>query len=139
MKLGSSRASASNMRVLIVDDDQNLAGAMRRVLEGEGYAVDLAFSGRAAIEKSKKAKFDAYLIDVRLPDMSGIEVLKALRATAERAVKIVISGYRMESDALDVLNEQADAYFSKPFDVKELLDALDTFTELRRTRYGGPA
>lgn len=112
----SERAS-----ILVVDDDAGIRKTLSKILEMEGYLVETAENGREAIEAYKKWFFNVALIDIRLPDMEGTELLDKLKRTEPRMVKIIITGYPSLKNAVVAVNRGADGYVLKPFDVGELL------------------
>jgi PAS domain S-box-containing protein len=117
-----SRQGARSPRILVVEDDER----MRRVLElllGEHWQVDLAMSGKAAVELIQRRPPDLILLDLLLPDLDGFSLLRQLRAApATRAVPVVVlSGLTEEADRLKALEAGATDYLIKPFSRKELL------------------
>jgi DNA-binding NtrC family response regulator len=108
-------------RILVVDDDENIRTTIEAILKNEGYAVDVAANGREAIKKSETAAYNVALIDIRLPDMEGTELLTSIRDTAPKVRKIIITGYPSMQNAIDAVNRQADAYLVKPVDLDKLL------------------
>ena len=110
-----------NARILIIDDDENIREVLTQILEDEGYSVETADTAKKGIEKSENAFFNAALIDVRLPDMEGIELLARLRDTKPRMRKIIITGYPTLQNAVSAVNKGADAYIMKPFDMETML------------------
>ena len=113
-------------RILIVDDDENIRKVVQAILEDEGYIVDVAETGNKGIEKTKRKFFNIALIDVRLPDMEGIELLTRMKDTVPRMRKIIITGYPTLQNAVAAVNRGADAYIMKPFDVEKVLDTIET-------------
>jgi two-component system, NtrC family, nitrogen regulation response regulator NtrX len=117
-------------RILIVDDDETIRTTMKAILEDEGYVVDLASTGEEAIQLTMKTTYNIALLDIRLPDMEGVELLKLMRDSVPKTRKIMVTGYPSMQNAIDALNKNADAYLLKPLDndkllslVKEQLDA----------------
>jgi len=108
-------------RILVVDDDENIRKSIKAILEEEGYLVDLAASGKEAVQKSQEQNYNVALLDIRLPDMEGVELLELMRNTVPRTRKIMVTGYPSLQNAVDALNLQADAYLIKPVDVQNLL------------------
>jgi DNA-binding NtrC family response regulator len=94
------------------------------ILEEEGYDIDTAETAKKAIEKTKKKFYNLALIDIRLPDMEGIELLTKMRETTPRMRKIIITGYPTIQNTMEALNRGADAYILKPFDVEKALDTI---------------
>jgi DNA-binding NtrC family response regulator len=111
-------------KILIVDDDENMRKALVAVLEDEGYAVESVDTGKKGIEKTETEFFNLALIDVRLPDMEGIEVLSGMRETSPKIRKIVITGYPTLQNAVAAVNKGANAYIMKPFDVEKMLQTI---------------
>jgi DNA-binding response OmpR family regulator len=110
-----------HVRILIVDDDETIRKSITTVLEEKGYLVDTAENGRAAIRKSEKEVYNLALIDIRLPDMDGVQLLTALKETTPKMVKIIITGYPSLQNAVEAVNKGADGYIVKPIKMGELL------------------
>ena len=110
-----------NARILIVDDDENIRQTMKTILEDEGYHVDLAATGKEAIELTQETAYNVALLDIRLPDMEGVELLKLIKDNVPRTRKIMVTGYPSMENAIIAVNKNADAYFVKPVDVEKLL------------------
>jgi DNA-binding NtrC family response regulator len=108
-------------RILIIDDDENIRKVLQTILEDEGYVVETADTAKKGIERSEKAFYNLALIDVRLPDMEGIELLTKLRETKPKMRKIIVTGYPTLQNAVSAVNKGADAYVMKPFDVEKIL------------------
>lgn len=111
-------------RILVIDDDENIRKVLATILEDEGYIVETAETAKKGIEKSEKAFYNLALIDVRLPDMEGIELLSKLRNTKPKMRKIIITGYPTLQNAVDAVNKGADAYVMKPFEVDKILQTI---------------
>jgi DNA-binding NtrC family response regulator len=112
-------------RILVVDDDDNIRKVLVAILEDKGYAVEPAATAKEAIEKSKRKFYNLALIDIRLPDMEGIELLTKIRETTPKMRKVIITGYPTLQNAVDAVNKGADAYIVKPFDVENVLITID--------------
>ena len=111
-------------RILVVDDDESIRNTMKAILENEGYLVDLAATGSEAIKKTKKTAYNIALLDIRLPDMEGVELLKLIKDTVPHTRKIMVTGYPSMQNALAALNKNADAYLIKPVNVEKLLSTV---------------
>jgi DNA-binding NtrC family response regulator len=111
-------------RILIVDDDENIRKTMKAILEDEGYMVDSAASGKEAVEKTNNVQYNLALLDIRLPDMEGVELLKLMKDNLPRTRKIMITGYPSMQNAISAVNKKADAYLIKPVDVEKLLETV---------------
>jgi DNA-binding NtrC family response regulator len=108
-------------RILVVDDDEGIRKTLSAILQDEGYEVDTAESGKEAILKSNAGFYNLALIDVRLLDMEGTELLTRIKDTVPRMRKIIITGYPTVHNAMEAVNRNADAYLIKPFDMGKLL------------------
>jgi DNA-binding NtrC family response regulator len=108
-------------RILVVDDDEGIRKTLAAILEDEGYMVDTAESGKEAILKSNATLYNLALIDVRLLDMDGTELLTRIKDTVPRMRKIIITGYPSVRNAIEAVNRNADAYLLKPFDMGKVL------------------
>lgn len=113
-----------NTKILVIDDDENIRNTMKTILEDEGYVVDLAATGREAIEKTQKTAYNLALLDIRLPDMEGVELLKLIKDPTPRTRKIMVTGYPSMQNAITALNKNADAYLIKPVNVEKLLTTV---------------
>lgn len=111
-------------RILVIDDDENIRKVLVTILEDEGYSVESVDTGRKAIEKTKRNFYNLALIDVRLPDMEGIELLTRMKDTTPKMRKIIITGYPTLQNAVEAVNKGADAYVLKPFDVENVLEKI---------------
>ena len=107
--------------VLVVDDDAGIRKTLSKILEREGYLVETAENGEQAIEASNRRFFNVALIDIRLPDMEGTELLQRLKKAEPKMVKVIITGYPSLNNAIEAVNKGADGYILKPFDASGLL------------------
>jgi DNA-binding NtrC family response regulator len=114
----------SNARILIVDDDENIRKVLMAILEDKGYDMEAVGTAREAIKRTEKKFYNVALIDIRLPDMEGIDLLMKIRDTTPKMRKIIITGYPTLQNAVDAVNRGADAYIMKPFDVGRMLSTI---------------
>jgi two-component system KDP operon response regulator KdpE len=117
-------------RILVVDDDPQIRRVMRVTLTGQGYEVDDAKSGDAAVEKLRDAKFDLVLLDMNMPGSSGLETCGEIRSHSEIAI-IMLTVRDSEDDKVAALDAGADDYVTKPYNAPELLARIRA--ALRRT------
>jgi len=124
-------------RILVVDDDENIRKVLTAILEDEGYTVDSVGTGRKAVARTRTTFYNIALIDIRLPDIEGIELLTKMRGTTPKMRKIVITGYPTLQNAVEAVNKGADAYIIKPFNVKRVIQTIKKQLEkqLKETRY----
>jgi len=94
------------------------------ILVEEGYAVDTAKNGKEAINKSNEKFYNLALIDIRLPDIQGVELLSKIRDTVPKMRKIIITGYPSLQNAVESLNRGANAYIMKPFEMEKVLKTI---------------
>jgi len=120
-------------KILIVDDDENIRNTMKAILEDEGYLVDTAESGGEAVQKTQKTNYNIALLDIRLPDMEGVELLKLIKEGVPRTRKIMVTGYPSMQNAIAALNKNADAYLIKPVDIENLLSAVKNQLQLQES------
>jgi DNA-binding NtrC family response regulator len=112
-------------RILVIDDDGVVLKNFKAILELEGYNVDTAVTGKEAIEKSNANFYNLALIDIRLPDMEGTQLLTTMRDTIPKMVKIIVTGYPSLENAKDAVNMGADGYVIKPImDTNEFLQKI---------------
>jgi DNA-binding NtrC family response regulator len=111
-------------RILIVDDDESIRNSLAAILRDEGYAVDVAASGGEAIRKSKETVYNLALIDIKLPDMEGIDILIRMKDTVPKVRKIMMTGFPSVQNAIAAVNRKADAYLVKPMEVEKLLGTI---------------
>jgi len=119
-------------RILVVDDDESIRKAISTILEEKGYEVDTAESGREAIEKTHSGFYNLALIDIRLPDMEGTELLLRMKETTPRMVKIIVTGFPSLQNAMDAVNRCADAYVIKPVRIDDLLETIRVHLERQK-------
>ncbi|MCL5318665.1 MAG: response regulator [Thaumarchaeota archaeon] len=111
--------------ILVIDDDESICETLKVIFErNSAFRVDVANTAADAIKLSKMKTYNAAFIDIKLPDMSGVELLSKLRDTVPRMIKIMITGYASLDNAIEALNQGADAYIRKPFRPDELLVTL---------------
>lgn len=103
------------MRVLVVEDERRLAAAVRRGLEAEGFAVDLAHDGVTGLHMARTGEYDGVVLDIMLPGLSGYKVCSTLRAEENWVPILILSAKDGEYDQADGLDLGADDYMTKPF------------------------
>ena len=116
------------MNLLLVEDDLKLMRALRRGLEREGYAVDVADTGDAALAQARAGDYDAVVLDVMLPGRDGFAVCEELRRHENRVPVLMLTARDHVKDRIRGLDAGADDYLVKPFDFGELLARLRALT-----------
>ncbi|HWG14634.1 MAG TPA: response regulator transcription factor [Streptosporangiaceae bacterium] len=103
------------VRVLVVEDERRLAGAVQRGLKAEGFAVDVAYDGADGLHLAREGAYDAVVLDLMLPKLSGYQVCEQLRAEENWVPVLILSAKDGEYDQADGLDLGADDYLTKPF------------------------
>jgi len=116
-------------RILVVDDDEGIRKTLATILQDEGYSVDTAKNGKEAIQKSRDKFYNLALIDIRLPDMEGTNLLTAMKDSTPKMVKMIITGHPTLNNAIEATNNGADAYILKPFNVDAVLSTIKEHLE----------
>jgi len=134
--LGRLHGSLYAVRLLVVEDEQRLGAALKRGLAAEGMLVDLATDGPAGLEAARYGDYDAVVLDVMLPGMSGYNVVRTLRTEENWVPVLMLSAKDGEYDQADGLDYGADDYLTKPFSFVVLLARLRALA--RRTMPARP-
>ncbi len=111
-------------RILIVEDDENIRKTMKNILQQQGYVTDTAKTGQEAENKTKDKAYNLALLDIKLPDMEGTQLLAKLHESTPKMVKIMVTGYPSLENAMEALNQGADAYVTKPVKPAKLLELI---------------
>src|SRR5438094_5647835 len=125
------------MRILLVEDERKVASFLARALRENTYAADVAESGEKALELATDVSYDAILLDVRLPGMSGIEVCRELRQRGIEAPVLMLTARGLVEQKVEGLDAGADDYLTQPFVLTELLARVRPL--LRRGLHRGTA
>ena len=121
--------------VLVIDDDKETRNMFSTVLTDVGYLVEAVENGKQAIKICKKGPFDVALIDIELPDIKGVDLLKTLRQIQPKMVKIIITGHPSIENAVKSVNEKADGYLLKPVNMEEMLEMIKKILAERTNEY----
>lgn len=120
-------------KILVVDDDKSIRKTLAAILEDEGYDVDTAENAREAIEKTNNGFYNLALVDIRLPDMEGTKLIASMKDTTPKMVKIIVTGYPSLQNAVEAVNNNADAYVFKPVNAENLLKTIKEHLEKQQT------
>jgi len=112
------------INILIIEDDRSLLNSLAALLRREGWRVDTAMTGREALTRSEKGFHHLAIIDIRLPDMEGTDLLGKLRNAVPPMQKIILTGYPDLENAVKAVNLGADLYLIKPIEPEKLLKAI---------------
>ncbi len=121
-------------RILIIDDNALFVNFLVRVLEGKGYEISVAYDGQTGIQKVHKDVPDLILLDLKLPDLSGEEVLETIRANHKQIPIIVVTGYGGEQIAVEMMKKGATDYLSKPIDHEILLQSIQDAIDIKEAQ-----
>ncbi len=124
-------------RILVVEDEPDIALGLRDDLARHGYDVDMVGDGQAALARADAGRFDLILLDVMMPELDGYEVCRALRTRGDRTPIILLTAKVQEAEKVLGLELGADDYVTKPFSPAELRARIKAV--LRRTDADGPA
>ena len=122
-------------KILLVEDEEKLARMVEMELRYEGYEVTKAFDGRSGLEQALSGKYDLVLLDIMLPQLSGMEVLRRLRRESDLPV-IMLTARDSVIDKVSGLDSGADDYITKPFAIEELLARIRAALRKRSVRSG---
>ncbi|MEW6097328.1 MAG: response regulator [bacterium] len=106
--------------ILLVDDEQDICTILSMILKKEGYEIIIAQTGASALAQIEKKSFNVVLLDIRLPDMSGLEVLKRIKTKAPNTVVIIMTGFSSMEWAIEALRYGAYDYLQKPLDIEKV-------------------
>lgn len=123
---------ADNPTILIVDDDAGARKTFGNILKAKGYDVDSVGNGEEAISKVKGKFFNIVFLDIRLPDISGLEVLKAVAEINEDTVAIMVTAYASVDTSIEAINEAAYSYITKPVDMNHVAQIIARALEKQR-------
>jgi DNA-binding response OmpR family regulator len=121
-------------RILVIEDDPNILRGLQLNLGMEGYAVRSATDGETGLQLARDERFDLLVVDVMLPRLGGLEVVREVRAHDPDLPVLILSAKGHESDKVRGLQLGADDYMVKPFSLKELLARIDALLRRRRAR-----
>jgi len=111
----------ASRRVLVVDDEENIRNLLSQILRQEGFEVETASDGATGLRKASSGEFDLVLLDVRIPEKDGMEVLREIRREDPGAVVMIVTGYATLEMAVEAMRHGAFDYISKPFKKDELV------------------
>lgn len=119
------------MNILVIEDERNLADAIVKILENEGYNAEATYDGKAGLTCAKSGLYDAIILDVMLPGMSGYDVVNQMRHADVSTPVLMLTARTSTEDKVRGLDAGADDYMTKPFEAPELLARLRALTRRR--------
>ncbi len=118
------------MRLLYAEDEKSLARAVSAILTKSNYSVDVVHDGEAALDYLATENYDGVILDVMMPKLDGIEVLRRMRAAGDRTPVLLLTAKAEIDDRVTGLDSGANDYLTKPFDMKELLARIRAMTRV---------
>ena len=125
------------MRILIVEDEEKIAGFLKKGMEEEGWSVDTASNGITALDVLKAGKYDVIILDIMLPKLDGLSVLRSMRENTDNTPVLLLTAKDSVSDRVKGLRFGADDYLIKPFAFDELLARIEALARRNRTVFSG--
>ena len=110
--------------ILIIDDDKNILKILSKLLEKEGYAVTTTETGQEALDKIKNQNYNVVLIDVKLQDVNGLNLLDQIHKIAPDMVKIILTGHPSDEDMTIAFERGANEYLTKPVRPEKLIEVI---------------
>jgi two-component system cell cycle response regulator len=123
---------SQDCNILVVDDDVSLASNLQDILEAEGYAAAVAHGGQSALTLCREKAFKLALLDIKLPDMEGIELLTPLKEIHPDMAVMMVTGYASVDSVVQALNQGVLAYITKPLNMNEVLAKVRDILEKQR-------
>jgi len=112
-------------RILVVDDDEGIIKTFEIILKGKGYEVETATTAKEGLKSIKRFTFNIVLLDIKLPDKDGTEVLKEIKKLKPGIITIMITGFADLDNAVECLNHGANAYLMKPVAPENLIKLVE--------------
>lgn len=119
-------------KVLIIDDEVGMCETLEDILEEHEFIAESAYDGKTGLKKIKEKKFNAVILDLKLPDLNGIDVLEKIKKYSPEIEVIIITAYATLENAIDAINKGAYGYITKPIDVNELINFLKQAIEKQK-------
>ena len=116
--------NAQKQKILIVEDDKNIRETIQSILQQSGYETDVAETGQEAEQKIKEKFYNLALLDIKLPDIEGTQLLTKVHESTPNTVKIMVTGYPSLENSIEALNFGADAYVTKPVKPAKLMNLI---------------
>ena len=121
-----------SLHILVIDDEKVICDACRLILSEKGHVIDLTNNGEAGLKALSKEVYDLLLLDMKLSDMDGTEILKKVCKEKPKLCVVVMTGYSTLSNAIQAMKLGASEYLSKPFTDDELIAAVENAYTARK-------
>lgn len=110
--------------IIVIDDQEEIRTSIEAILSDEGFLVETAKNGKEAINASKTTQFDLAIVDIKLPDIEGTELLRKLRDNQPKMATLIVTGQPSLENAIKSVNNKADGYLLKPFEPRTLIETI---------------
>lgn len=121
------------MKILIADDEERIVSLLRKYLKSKRFIADSAINGKETLRLIKERDYDLVLLDINMPELSGLDILKYIKENKLRTVVVLLTGYPgVNKDFCKLLG--ADEYLEKPIDLEVISDIIDKYKEPRRKK-----
>ncbi len=131
---GSSRPEGGAAKILIVDDEPNICNLLRELLSRQDYHIDTCLNGQDALAKTRDDRYDMVISDLKMPGISGIDLIKSIKAVSPNTAAVLVTGYATVETAVKALRYGADDYLTKPFNIEELRKVVSRGLESKQLR-----
>jgi DNA-binding response OmpR family regulator len=121
-------------QILIVDDDEHICRTLSAILRSKGYLTAAATTAEEALEKAQNHFYNIALLDIKLPDTEGTQLLEDLHKISPSTIKIMITGFPSIKNAVESLNRGAESYITKPIEPSELLETIESKLEMQKKK-----
>jgi len=116
---------SKEVNILVVDDEEDLCNIFSKVLTSAGYNVDTAMSGEESIVKAKKKLYQIIFMDIKLPDIDGVEAFLKIKKISPESTTVMMTGYSVEDLIKKAIKNGAYTCLHKPFNISEILDVIE--------------
>ncbi len=127
-------ASEHKPRILVVDDEPNICRLLQELLSRQNYLIDTCANGQEALAKANAAAYDMVISDLKMPGISGIELIRSIKTISPNTAAVLVTGYATVETAVEALRHGADDYVTKPFNIEELRKVVSRGIEARQLR-----
>jgi len=118
-------------KILVIDDEEIVGESLRKILGGEGYEIDTAHNGQEGLRKSRRESFDLVIVDLKMPDIGGLDVVKCIKEEQPDTMMVMITGYSTVDSATEALKTGAFDYLPKPFTPEEISSVVGKALEVK--------
>jgi len=124
------KKAVTKQKILLIDDESDLLELIKEILEREGYQIFCASNGAAGILLNEQENPDLIVLDLRMPEMDGIETLQHIRKTDDQVIVVILTGYGCPDTIRDAVDLNVSEYLSKPFENKQLVSVIGKALDL---------